>query len=281
MLEIGCFQKLYIVKKLEFGVDLAESMKSEEKVLLPAKQVPEQAALGDELEVFLFRDTKDRMIATVNRPLITRGQTAVLKCRDVGKIGAFLDMGLERDLLMPYHEMTAPAHEGDDCLVAMYVDKSGRLAATEKVYDYLIAGAPYAKDDEVEGTLYQISRNFGAFVAVDDKYSALIPAREWADEYQCGTRIKARVTAVKEDGRLDLSVRRKAYLQMDDDAQLVLKLIDESDGVLPFTDKADPELIKSRCKMSKNAFKRAVGHLMKEGIVKITPTTIERSGKTK
>ena len=278
MLELGCFQKLNIVKKVEFGVYLAEEEASEEKVLLPGKQVPDGAGIGDEIEVFLFRDSKDRMIATVNRPLITLHHTAVLKCKDVGKIGAFLDMGLERDLFMPYHEMTSPAKAGDDCLAAMYIDKSGRLAATEKVYDYLISGAPYKKDDEVEGTLYQVSRNFGAFVAVDDRYSALIPAKEWSDEFQCGERIKARVTEVKEDGRLNLSVRRKAYLQMDDDAEAVMKLLDESGGVLPFTDKADPELIKSRCKMSKNAFKRAVGHLMKEGRAVITPTTIERSG---
>ena len=279
MLEVGKIQELKIVKKVEFGVYLSEDEDSEDKVLLPSKQVPEGADIGTGITAFVYRDSKDRMIATVREPLITCGHTAVLECTDIGKIGAFLNMGLERDLFLPYHEMTSPAHRGDRCLVAMYVDKSGRLAATEKVYDYLLRDSGYKKDDEVEGTLYQISRNFGAFVAVDDKYSALIPAREWSDEYQCGTHIKARVTEVKEDGKLDLTVRKKAYLQMDDDSAALLKLLDEYDGVLPFTDKADPEMIKSKCHMSKNAFKRAIGHLMKEGAVVITPTTIERAGK--
>ncbi len=275
MLELGKIQKLKIVKKVRFGVYLAEEGREEEKVLLPAKQVPGQAEVGDEAEVFLFRDSEDRLIATVNRPYLTLGQPAVLTCKDAGEIGAFLDMGLERDLLLPYREMTHPVKTGDRCLVVMYIDKSGRLAATEKVYEYLQTDSPYRKDDEVEGTLYEISEEFGAFVAVDDRYSALIPKREWTDEYPCGSRIKARVADVKPDGKLTLSIRKKAYLQLEDDAKELLKLM-EKDGFLPFTDKADPDLIRRECRMSKNAFKRAVGHLLKENVVRITEERIEK-----
>ncbi len=279
MIELGKIQKLVVVNKVEFGVYLGETADAEDKVLLPIKQVPDGTAPGDILEVFVYRDSKDRIISTVNMPKLTVGTVALLNCKEVGKIGAFLDMGLERDLLLPYHEMTLPAKKDEPCLVAMYVDKSSRLAATEKVYDYLRMDSACKKDDEVTGRIYQISNNFGAFVAVDDIYSALIPAKEWSNEYSCGDIINARVTSVNPDGKINLSVHKKAYLQMDDDAEAILKIMDESNGVLPFTDKADPELIKSKCKMSKNAFKRAVGHLMKQGLVKITPNTIERSGK--
>ena len=178
------------------------------------------------------------------------------------KIGAFLDMGLERDLLLPFHEMTQEPKEGDEVLVAMYLDKSGRLCATEKLYEYLESDSTYKKDDEVTGTLYEISRNFGAFVAVDDKYSALIPAKEFGNEAKAGDRITCRVTGVKPDGRLNLSLRKKAYLQMNDDADKIMSMI-RADGKLDFTDKAEPELIKEKTGISKAAFKRAVGHLLK------------------
>ncbi len=276
MLELGKKQTLIIVKKLDFGVYLAEDTGSEERVLLPQKQVPEDAKIGDELEVFLYRDSKDRMIATTNQPGILLNEIAKLRVAEVGKIGAFLDWGLEKDLLMPFREQTYRPREGEECLVALYLDKSSRLAATMKVYHYLSTDAPYAAGDTVEGLVYEISQEFGAFVAVDDRYSGLIPAKEFAGEVKPGERIKARVTAVKEDGKLDLSIREKAYLQMDEDAETVMRVIEEFSGALPFNDKADPEVIKKEMKMSKNAFKRAVGRLLKEGRVEITDKSIRK-----
>ncbi|MCR4893064.1 MAG: S1 RNA-binding domain-containing protein [Lachnospiraceae bacterium] len=245
-----------------------------EEVLLPRKQVPENAAVGDEVEVFLYRDSNDRMIATVNKPLIRLHEVALLTVKETAKIGAFLDMGLERDLLLPFREQLYPLEEGDKALVTMYIDKSGRLAATTRVYHYLKAGSPYEKDDEVEGLLYEVSEKFGAFVAVDYRYSGLIPAKDFSHEAKPGDLVAARVVAVKEDGRLDLSLRKKAWLQMDDDSEAILALMKDRGGFLPFTDKADPELIRDTCHMSKNAFKRAVGHLMKQGLVRIEPSQI-------
>ena len=126
----------------------------------------------------------------------------------------------------------------------------------------------------VKGVIYEISKNFGAFVAVDYKYSALIPAKEFHGEYQIGDEVEARVTAVKADGKLDLSIRQKAHLQMDQDAEYVMQVIDEFDGVLPFNDKVSPEVIQREFQMSKNAFKRAVGKLYKEGKIEITENRI-------
>ena len=271
MIELGKKQPLLVVKAVEFGVYLAETQEAESKdrVLLPAKQVPENIKTGDRLEVFIYKDSKDRMIATTREPMLTVGETALLKVRQVTKIGAFLDWGLEKDLLLPYHEQTARVHEGQECLVALYVDKSSRLCATMKVYPYLQKNAPYKTGDHVRGRVYQLSDNFGVFVAVDDRYSALIPVREAAGKYRPGTVLNLRVTAVKEDGKLNVSDRQEAYIQINEDAENVLQVIEEFAGVLPFDDKASPEVIKREFGLSKNAFKRAVGHLLKEGKIEI------------
>ncbi len=269
---LGKKVRLMIVKEVEFGVYLGNS---QEKVLLPKKQVPRSLEAGDPVEVFLYKDSADRLIATTNEPKITLGELAVLKIADVGKIGAFLDWGLEKDLLLPFREQTAKVKKGDEVLVALYVDKSERLCATMKVYDKLRQDSPYGKDDQVEGIVYDTSDNFGVFVAVDDCYSALIPKREAFGSLRVGERVRGRVIRVREDGKLDLAVREKAFLQMDADAQMIMERLNDCKGKLPFTDKADPERIKAEFGLSKNAFKRAVGRLLKEGKIEIREKSIE------
>lgn len=274
MIELGKKQSLEVVKKVDFGVYLAEEAGSMDKVLLPKKQVPEGTENGSKIEVFIYRDSKDRLIATTNEPKLTLGELAVLTVKEIGKIGAFLDCGLEKDLFLPFKQQTKKVRPGEQVLVAMYIDKSSRLCATMNVYEYLKTDSPYQKEDTVKGVIYEISKNFGAFVAVDHQYSALIPAREFHGEYQIGDEVEARVTAVKSDGKLDLSIRQKAHLQMDEDAEYVMRVIDEFDGVLPFNDKVSPEIIQREFQMSKNAFKRAVGRLYKEGRIEITENRI-------
>ena len=276
MIELGRRQLLEVVRKKEFGVYLGEKAKDETAVLLPRKQVPEGTQIGDRIEVFIYKDSEDRLIATTGEPKIQVGEVAVLKVKEVGRIGAFLDMGLEKDLLLPFKEQNHKLQAGEECLVALYVDKSSRLAATMKVYSYMSNQSPYKKDDKVTGTVYEINKDLGAFVAVDNKYYGMIPAKELFGDIREGDVVEARVVKVREDGKLDLSPREKAYLQMDTDSQMVLKVIDEYEGVLPFNDKASPEIIKKELHLSKNAFKRAVGRLLKEGKIKITEKTIER-----
>lgn len=293
MIKLGEMQTLKIIKKVEFGVYLAEEdvqrpgsagrekmpgrqPQQAGKVLLPAKQVPRGAGLGDEIEVFIYRDSKDRLIATTSRPLITLGGVARLRVVQTGQIGAFLDWGLEKDLLLPFKEQKKKVKEGESCLVALYIDKSGRLCATMNVYRYLRQDSPYKRDDRVTGTVYEISDNFGAFVAVDNIYSGLIARKELYGDVQVGGTVTARVTEVKEDGRLNLSIREKAYLQIEKDAEKILQVIDSYDGALPFTDKASPETIKREMQMSKNEFKRAVGHLLKEKKISIGERAIRR-----
>ena len=275
MIKLGEKQKMTVVKSVDFGVYVApDAEQKEERVLLPKKQVPQGTGIGDELEVFIYRDSNDRLIATTNEVRLTLGEVALLRVSQVGKIGAFLDWGLEKDLFLHFREQTKQLIAGDDGLVALYIDKSDRLCATMKVYTYLSADSGYKKDDRVEGHVYEISKNFGAFVAVDDKFSGLIPAKEIYGDLQVGELVSARVTGVKEDGKLDLSIREKAYLQIGKDAARILEVLKEYDGVLPFNDKASPETIKREMQMSKNEFKRAVGHLLKAGKITITEKNI-------
>ena len=276
MILLGKKQKLIIVKKVDFGVYLAEKEDAEDKVLLPGKQVPEGARPGDVLEVFVYKDSKDRLISTTQEPKVQLGEIAVLKVTEVTKIGAFLDWGLEKELLLPFREQTRRVSAGEEVLIAVYEDKSSRLCATMNVYKYLDTDAPYKAEDRVTGTIYEISREFGAFVAVDNSYSGLIPKKEFHGNRAIGDQVEARVTSVKEDGKLNLSIREKAYLQMDADADYVLQVLDEYDGVLPFNDKVSPEIIERELHLSKNAFKRAVGRLLKEGKIEITEKRILR-----
>ncbi len=267
MIAPGQIGKLFIVNQKPQGVYLGETMEAgpKERVLLPAREVPEGASPGDCVEVFLYRDSDDRLIATTSRPLLLTGETALLKVKDVTKIGAFLDWGLPKDLLLPFREQTAKVMPGEEVLAALYVDKSGRLAATMKVYPFLRTDSPYIPNESVTGRVYQITPGHGAYVAVDDRYSGMIPERELPSACRVGEVLSLRVTAVKEDGKLDLSAREKAYLQMDADAETVVRLIsDRYSGELPFDDKADPEMLREVFGMSKAAFKRAVGRLYKE-----------------
>lgn len=264
MFKLGQKQKLVVVNKASQGIYLGEDRYAKDKVLLPIKQCPENIMPGDELEVFLYLDSQDRIIATIREPKLQIGGFALLKVAGVNKVGAFMDWGLEKDLLLPYKQQTKKVSAGEEVLCGMYIDKSGRLCATMKVYEYLDTTDKYAVGDEVTGRVYEISDNFGAFVAVDDRFSALIPKKELFGKVAVGTVDKFRVIAITDEGKLTLANRKPAYLQMDDDAEKVLSVIEEFDGVLPFNDKASPEVIKREFNMSKNEFKRAVGRLYKE-----------------
>lgn len=277
MLILGEKQELTIVKKVEFGVYLAPSKEEQdERVLLPAKQVPEGSEIGDQLTVFLYRDSSDRLISTTKTPKLMMGQVAELSVAQVGKFGAFLDWGLEKDLFLPFKQQSKRVREGEQVLVALYIDKSDRLCATMNVYENLRADTPYHTGDQVKGRVYLISDNFGAFVAVDNIYSALIPKKEMYGKVMVGEDIQARVTRVQEDGRLNLSIREKGYLQIEKDAEELLRILDSFEGVLPFNDRVSPEIIKRETGMSKNEFKRAVGNLLKAKKIEIKGKVIRK-----
>ena len=276
MVEIGKWQTLKVIRSKEFGVYMAQEEGDKDAVLLPRKQVPEGLKAGGSLEVFVYLDSSDRPIATVNKPLITLGEIAKLSVASVGSIGAFMDWGLEKDILLPFKEMVGKVREGNEYLVYMYMDKSNRPCVSMKLYEHLRTDSSFEKGDEVEGYVYQINDNLGAFVAVDNLYQGLIPKQEIHKKLRVGDVLQLRVSNVREDGKLNLSMTKPAYQQMDEDSEMVYQAILAYDGVLPFTDKASPEIIEREMGLSKNAFKRAIGHLYKERKIDLKDGKIRR-----
>ncbi len=259
-LELGKIQTLTVKRVKQFGAYLGTAGEDAD-VLLPSKYVPQGSDTGDRISVFIYRDSEDRLIATTLKPLITLGEPACLEVKDVGKIGAFMDWGLEKDLFLPFKEQTVRPLKGHSYLVALYIDKSDRLCATMKVYDYLKTGGPYRKNDYVNGTVFRISDNYGAFVAVDNKYHGMIRGQDIHRNLNIGDTVRARVVGIREDGKLDLSMSDPVNIQIGEDAAAVMALIDSYSGVLPFTEKASPAVIERELHMSKAEFKRAVGRL--------------------
>lgn len=277
MIELGKIQKLQASRRSDFGVYLASKDNEEEDILLPRTQVPADLEMGDEVEVFVYRDSEDRLIATIHMPKVTLGKVAALEVVQTTKIGAFLDWGLQKDLFLPFRQQVGDVKKGDICLVGVYKDKTDRLCATMKVYDMLRSNAPYMKNQKVKGIIYDIKEHMGALVAVDGEYHGLIPNNEIYGQYKIGDQVEARVKNIKQDGKLELSSRKQAFQQIEDDATKIMNYLEAHNGKLPLNDDSAPTEIKKLLGISKNAFKRAAGRLMKEGAIKITDTGIERT----
>ena len=277
MIEIGRMHTLSVIREAAQGVYLNELEGCDQDILLPKAQVPKETKIGDVLEVFVYRNSEDRRIATIKKPKLMIGELAPLEVISVNRIGAFLDWGLEKDLFLPFKQQIGRIHKGEVYLVGMYKDKSDRLCATMKVYDLLRCDSPYKVNDEVMGTIYSIKEAFGAFVAVDNKYHGLIPIKELYGNYQIGEKVSLRVRFVRADGKLELSLRKPAHLQMEDDVRTIMEALEAHHGQLPLHDKSLPQAIKEALNMSKAAFKRAIGRLMKEGVIEIKEDGIKRN----
>lgn len=276
--KLGEISELRILRFTDFGAYLGEYADDRDSVLLPKKFVTADMEEGDMVKVFVYRDSQDRVIATTEVPKITMEKLSVLTVKEVSSIGAFLDWGLEKDLLLPYKEMEGRVNEGDEILVRLYVDKSDRLAASMRgLWKYLSTNSPYRKGDVVNGRVYELGHDFGTFVAVDDKYNGMIPRHEKTESLAVGDKVVVRVTGVKEDGKLDLSMREDAYKEIQNDGELIMDLIDSYAGTLPFTEKASPEVILRETGLSKAAFKRAIGSLYKERKITITDGKISKN----
>ena len=272
MIGYGEYQTLKVLYIKEMGAFLGEEGQ-ERGILLPAVQA-QGLNEGDEVSVFIYKDSEDRVIATTKKPLLSVGGLANLTVKETTPIGAFLDWGMEKDLLLPFKEQKGKPVKGEKVLVTMYVDRSERLCATMNIYRHLKTGSTYEKGDEVKGTVYGINRQVGVFVAVDDKYFGMLPIQKAFRDYRIGDAGTFYVNEVREDGKLNLAEGRNAHIQMMDDSERLLDAIDEFGGVLPFGEKADPAVIARELGMSKAAFKRAVGHLYKQGLVVPGPDEI-------
>ena len=274
MIKIGKRQKMIVDRFTSVGAYLTEVEKEGEEIedisiLLPNNELEERELKeGDEVEVLIYMDSEDRPVATFRKTEALVGTLAKLEVTDVNpKLGAFMDWGLKKELLLPRGQQEIQVEVGKKYLVGIYEDSKGRLSVTMKIYKFLLPSTSIKKNDIVSGTVYRIEPNIGVFVAVEDRYFGLIPKIEYFKDYKVGDEIEARVIRVREDGKIDLTPRERAYIQIDEDAELILgkmRLLGDSFG---FTDKSSPEEIIDYFNMSKKAFKRAMGNLLKNGKV--------------
>jgi len=279
MIETGKVQTLKINRITAIGAFLYDGSDEKHVVLLPEKEVPKNLRVNDDIEVFVYRDSKDRIISTIRRPKILLGEFAPLRVVDITKVGAFMEWGLEKDLLLPYNEQTIKIKKGQDYLVNLYLDKSDRLCATMKIYPLLKVGLEHKVGEWVEGYVYQINPEMGAFVAVDNLYHGLILMKDADVDIHCGEKVNARISEIRNDGKLILTPNRQAYKEIPKDAILILTKMNENQGLLPYNDSTSPHIIKKELNMSKSSFKRAVGKLLKEKKVRITERGIEKNGR--
>lgn len=292
MIQLGKEQTLEVLRTTSIGAYLGEerdplaifarstttnqsSITDKTDILLPKNEFTKAPAVGDKIRCFVYLDSEDRPVATLKKPSLTLGSITMLRVVQVNKVGAFLDWGLVKDLFLPYKEQTYKVSEGDRVLVTLYVDKSKRLCATMKLYKYLRQDSDYQKGDKVPCTVYELNDKIGAYVAVDKCFSGLIPKRDLVHEVKVGDELELRISRVLDDGKLELSMRDTAPIQLGNDCDVILKaLANAEQGFLPTGDKTDSDVIRRMYGMSKISFKRAIGHLMKQGKIKIEPDGI-------
>ena len=258
---------LRVISNTDIGTFL--ELDSERKVLLPFSEQTRKPEEGELISIRLFSDKGGRLTATMRSPLLCEGELGLLRVTDVTGIGAFLDNGMPKEVLLPFREQVCSPSRGEEVLVYIYRDKSGRMAATMRIYKYLSSASNYKEGDWVKGFVYEVNEKLGVFVAVDNRYFGLIPRSEVYKKYSYGDRVELRVTKLRPDGKLDLSPREKAYASIDQDADVVLSRIREAGGLLPYGDRAPAELIEKEYGMSKNQFKRALGNLYRRRLIEI------------
>ncbi|HOT22309.1 MAG TPA: S1-like domain-containing RNA-binding protein [Sedimentibacter sp.] len=277
MMKLGEMQELEVAKIVNIGAYLQseDKEKTEDRVLLPIKQVPAGTKVGDKINVFIYRDSDDKIIATVKKPKITLGEIASLKVVEMSRIGAFLNWGLEKDLFLPFKEQIGDIRLNGEYMVGLYIDKSDRLCATMNLFKVLRTDSPYKVIDIVKGTVFSLKRGLGAMVAVDNKYLGLIHEGEIIKPLHPGQSVEVRVSNIKEDGKLDLSLKDAPRLQIDKDGEKILKVLIRNKGSLPLNDDSSPEEVNKILGMSKSSFKKASGRLMKRRLIIMTKNGIE------
>ncbi|MCI5726441.1 MAG: S1-like domain-containing RNA-binding protein [Clostridium sp.] len=264
MIKIGEYNELKVDRQTEFGYYLVDNEKN--SVLLPNGSLNGNSINIDEMvNAFIYRDSQERIIATLKQPLIKVGEVAYLKIVGNSNFGAFADMGLERDIFIPLKEQKFKLVTGKSYLLYAYVDKTGRLAATTYVDSYIDIGEGYKVDDEVEVITYGKGGEKTIRVAIDGKYQAIILGNEHYKSIFPGDKLKVRVKKIYEDGVVGVTPRKKRLDAREEIKERIMLALAENDGMIPYNDKTSPEIIKENFFTSKNYFKMALGALMKEG----------------
>lgn len=265
---------LRVARQSEMGAFLdAETGNTSDDILLHKTQQTREVHIGDEVKVFLYLDPKHRLTASMRVPKLKEGQIARMKVINVSRDGAFLDVGAERGIFMPYAGMRGKLQIGEVVWAKLYTDKSGRLAVTMKVEDEMRRASVRAENvrvgQMVKGSVYNITDR-GAFMLTNERYIAFIANKEMTDTpLRVGQELEARVTYIRPDGRINASLREIKERAMASDSDRILMFLQSNNGRMPYSDSSSPELIKGKFKISKAAFKRAIGRLYKDGLVEM------------
>jgi predicted RNA-binding protein (virulence factor B family) len=273
MLEIGNYNTLKIARITASGALLSSEAG---EILLPGRLVPKGAEPGNELKVFIYVDSEDRLTATTRKPRAVVGDFALLKVKDNVTVGTFLDWGLEKDLLLPFGEQTDQLRRGQDVLVYIYLHSSDRVAASARLDKFLKpADHSLFEGDQVELLVYGIS-DLGAKVIINTTFGGLLFKNELFVTPAIGERMQGYVKKIREDGKIDVTLRMGGTRETALDREAILDALKAHNGFLPLSDKSPPEAIAGLLKMSKKSFKKAIGGLYKDGLVDISPEGVRR-----
>ena len=263
MILTGKYNTLKVLKFVDFGVYLDGAEMGE--ILLPARYVPEECEVGQDLEVFIYLDSEDRIIATTDKPYAQVGEFALLRVNAVNNIGAFLDWGLMKDLLVPFREQKMNMVEGRSYLVYVYVDPdSKRIAASAKLEKFLDNVIPEYQIGEEVALIIESESELGYNAIINHLHRGILYHDELPAPLRKGQQLKAYIKKVREDKKIDLSLYRPGYEQVDAISQNILDRLHEVGGFLPLTDKSDAALIFDHFAISKKVFKKAIGALYKQ-----------------
>ena len=279
MLQVGNYNKLEIARITPSG---AVFKTDEGDVLLPLRLVPKGAETGSLLDVFVYVDSEERLTATTKRPRAVVGEFALLKVIESTTVGSFLDWGLEKDLLLPFGEQLEPVRRGYLVLVRIYLHSSGRIAASAKLDKFIDpVDDTLAEGDEVDLLVYA-ETDLGSKVIINGRFGGLIFHTELVVKPACGERLRGYVKKIREDGKVDVTLRQGGAQEAEKDRKSILEALAAGNGFLPLNDKSSPEAIATLLRMSKKSFKKTLGGLYKEGAVTMLPDGIRlRAVQTK
>lgn len=271
--KVGQFNTLKVNRKVEFGFYLDDGA---EGILLPKRFAPNNLNIDDEIEVFVYHDSDNRLIATTQKPKAVVGEIAKMKVVSVTKQGAFLDWGLMKDLFVPASKQVSGMRLGGEYLVMLYIDEmTGRVAATEKVENLMSNEELTVKEMESVDLLVYRTSELGYVMIINDKHIGILHGNEVFQQLEIGDKVKGFVKKIRPDNKIDLILGKPGYTKVEDESAKILRLLQENNGYLPYNDKSDPSAIYSFFGMSKKAFKMTTGNLYKQKMIQFTQTGIQ------
>ncbi|MCW3463128.1 CvfB family protein [Chitinophaga nivalis] len=272
MIKVGAYNLLRVKKEIDFGVYLEGF---DQEILLPARFVPANTQVGDELEVFLYHDSENRLIATTQRPLGIVGDIVNLKAVSVTKQGAFLDWGLMKDLFVAKSQQLTQMATGQEYLVKIYIDElTGRIAATEKIERFLSNENLTVNELDTVNLIVYRRTDIGYVVIINNLHTGILHHSEIFRPIDIGDQLKGFIRQIKGD-KIDVVIGQPGFKRVEDEGEKILRLLQENNGYLPYHDKSTPEEIQDFFGMSKKTFKMTIGNLYKQRKVIFTQTGLK------